>query len=35
MAGEKDLETLLKTMKPKHIHRDYVFVLLIQLKVSI
>lgn len=25
MAGEKDLETLLKTMKPKHIAGDYVF----------
>lgn len=25
MAGEKDLETLLKTMKPKHIPGDYVF----------
>ncbi|MEZ7500274.1 ACT domain-containing protein [Flavobacterium sp. Arc3] len=25
MAGEKDLETLLKTMKPKHIEGDYVF----------
>jgi hypothetical protein len=25
MAGEKDLEILLKTMKPKHIIGDYVF----------